>query len=95
MNLFARNAAKLTLTPLERAVLQFLQGLAISALTAGATAAFPYLSGTTPDLATVARVFAIAAVASLLNSLLHYAKAFGDPPLPGPSGAPVPPQMGT
>lgn len=85
-SLFARASAGLTLTPWERAVLRFLEGLAASALMAGVTAIAPYMAGQAIDWRKVLSVFVTAAFMAVLLALKKYAKAFGDAPLPPTSG---------
>lgn len=88
-NMFARASAGLNLTPAERAALKAVQGIAVSALVAGAVAVFPYLTGATVDWQTVFHVFTAAVVASLALAVNKYWTAQGDAPL-NESGPVVP-----
>ena len=93
-NLFTRASLNLSLTPLERAALRFLEGLAASALIAGVVAVAPYLAGQSIDWQRVLSVFVTAALSAVLLALSKYAKAFADPPLPSPVPAPPVPTTG-
>ena len=84
MNIFDRAARGVWLSPFERAALRLLEGIAVSALVAGLTAVVPYLAGSSIDWTKVAQVFVATAISAMLLSLLKYAKAFGDQPLPLP-----------
>lgn len=89
-NMFARASAGLNLTPMERAALRMLEGLAATAVVAGITAAAPLLAGGSVDWANVGHVALAAGITAALLAILKYAKAFGDAPItePVPAGAP-------
>ena len=77
VNLFARAAAGLNLTPGERAFLKFLSGVGISAGMAAATAAISLVSshGGAVDVKSVAIVGGVAFATSAIAALKKYATA--------------------
>jgi hypothetical protein len=88
MSLFARARAYLNLTPGERAFLKLLGGIAGTAVVAAILAAAQVLAGTPPNQVSwqvVLHVAAGAFLAALWTALAKYYKAYGDPPLPGPT----------
>lgn len=102
--LVRRARAYQPLTPVERAILRLLEGLASVALIGAATAAAQYLAGPsglggTVNWPIVAHVCAAGAAVAVLMALAKYFKAHGDPALANAldalgahiAAAPVPP----
>lgn len=86
-SIFARAGAGMNLTPLERAALRALEGLAATAVVAAITAAAPLLAGATVNWSNVAHVALAAGITAALLAVLKYAKSFGDAPLPASTPA--------
>lgn len=81
VSLFSRAFAGLNLSPFERAVLRFLQGLAAAALVAALPIVANALSARSPDWHTIAQEALAAAGTAVLLALHKYVTAQSDTPL--------------
>jgi hypothetical protein len=84
MGIFSRARAYESLTPLERAVLRLVGGVALAGLLAAASAVSQLLGGVAPDRVNwvvVAQVALVAFVVGCCNAISKFYKAQGDPPL--------------
>lgn len=102
MGIFARAGAYLNLSPGERALLRFGEGLAVSAGISGLQAVMPLLSSGMSTAAipwgSVAHTFAATVLGALGAAVVKFFKAQGDPqlgppkpPAASPAAPPAPP----
>jgi hypothetical protein len=82
--MFARAFAGLNLTPLERAILKFLEMGVIAGVVALAPIFAQLANQQTPDWATFLRLAGATFATAFLGAIWKYLKAQGDPPLPPP-----------
>lgn len=84
MGMLGRAAQNQNLTPLERAVLRFLQTVVLAGLLSGAQAVMPLLNGADPNAinwSAVGHTFLVAFLVALGSAFSKYFTAQGDPPL--------------
>lgn len=89
LDILARGRAHQPLTPAERTLLRFVDGLLVAAVVDVTVALMPLMSGgTVAPVPTLLRVAAATLVQAAMMALVKFAKAQGDPALPS---SPTPP----
>ncbi len=84
MSLFTRANAYAPLSPAQRALLKFLEGLLFTGVVAALPLVIAAFTQTSVDWGIVARAALAAFITAILMTLLKYLRALGDPPLPTP-----------
>jgi len=81
MNIFAKANAGASLTPIQRAILRFIEGAVVATVVSMLPALSAALSSQTPDWIAVGRTALATFAVVLLLALSKWAKAHGDAPL--------------